>query len=214
MDVLNIPVALELLDRWRAWLAPERQPLFLTAQEAAGLRLPTMPRADLRLSPEERDTLTLWAMASDADRVAWLDRAGWAALDTRRQRTLVRLQVRYGRGNVPLGRHYPDLLPGLSSGRFLWSPEHLGHEVLVRLVSTGQAACRREAVPGAVWAAAQDVLPGVHALAGTFSGGPGNCFGAVMGAAGIAGAADEWTQRGPFEAFLAARTRPLPAWMC
>ncbi len=208
MDVLNSPVAPDLPGRWRAWLAPERQPLCLTAQEAAGLDLPTVPRADLRLSPEERDTLTLWAVAPGADRVAWLDRAGWAALDARQRRELLRLQVRHGRGNVPLGRHYADLLPELPPGRFLWSPEHLTPGVLARLLSVGQAACRRGAVPEAVWDAAREVLPGVRDLAGTFSRGSGNCFGAVMGAAGVAGAADEWTQRDPFGAFLAAWTRP------
>ena len=49
MDVLKISVAPDLPGRWRAWLAPERQPLFLTGPEAAELGLPTVPRAGLQL---------------------------------------------------------------------------------------------------------------------------------------------------------------------
>lgn len=116
------------------------------------------------------------------------------------------MQVSYGRGNVPLGRHHADLLPGLAPGRFLWRREQLTPEVLTRFVSREGTACQREQVPPAVWAAAHPLLPRVRELAGTFSrGSTGNCFGAVMGAAGMAGAEHEWTQREPFEAFLQER---------
>ena len=114
--------------------------------------------------------------------------------------------MRYGRGNVPLGRHYADLLPGLAPGRFLWRREQLTPAVLSRLVSREGAACQREDVPPAVWEAARPLLPRVRDLAGTFPrGSAGNCFGAVMGAAGVVGAEHEWTQREPFEAFLHGR---------
>jgi hypothetical protein len=46
-----------------------------------------------------------------------------------------------------------------------------------------------------------EILPRARELAGTFPGGSGpNCFGTVMAAAGVEGAADEWMQRQPFDA--------------
>ena len=53
------------------------------------------------------------------------------------------------------------------------------------------------------------MLPGARGLAGTFPVGSGpNCFGTVMGAAGVTGAAEEWMQLEPFDAWVAASTRP------
>jgi cell wall-associated NlpC family hydrolase len=44
-------------------------------------------------------------------------------------------------------------------------------------------------------------------LSGTFPGGSGpNCFGTVMAAAGVDGAADAWMQRRPFDEWLADNT--------
>lgn len=208
MRVLNIPVTSELLQRWRGFLAPERQPFFLTATEAARLGLDTVPRSDAGLTPEERDTFWAWNVSREADRVAWLSRSGFGVLSAPARRELLRLQVRHGRGNVPLGRHYDDLLPGpgLTPGRFLWEAEQLTESVLARVLAYKERACRREDVPEAVWNAAAAVLPRVRDLAGTFSAGYGNCFGAVMGAAGIGGAEDTWAGREEFGTFLQQRT--------
>lgn len=63
MNVLNIPVDAALLAAWRGWLAPARQPFYLTAAEAEALGLDTVPRAGLTLTPEERDTITEWNIA-------------------------------------------------------------------------------------------------------------------------------------------------------
>ncbi|PTA67724.1 hypothetical protein [Deinococcus arcticus] len=209
MNVLNIELLPGLAARWRAWLAPARQPFFLTAAEVQTLGLNSEPRADAAFPPEARDTFTLWAVAPGADQVVWLDRADWANLASALQRTLLRAQVRHGRGNLPLGRAYADLLPGLPRGRFLWHPDHLGPAVLTRWVEQDGLPCQRAQVPEAVWAGAAALLPGAQALAGTFpDGSAGNCFGAVMGAAGVPGAAQTWMQRAPFEAFLQAHTRP------
>lgn len=46
-----------------------------------------------------------------------------------------------------------------------------------------------------------------HDLVGFPSGSGPNCFGAVMGAAGVAGAEDEWMQLAPFTAWLEAHCR-------
>ncbi|BBN93823.1 hypothetical protein DEIGR_102697 [Deinococcus grandis] len=121
MNVLNIPVDAALLAAWRGWLAPARQPFYLTAAEAEALGLDTVPRAGLTLTPEERDTITEWNIAPGADRVAWLTLADVDALPPASRRALLRAQVRHGRGNVPLGRAFPEL--GLPPGRFLWRPE-------------------------------------------------------------------------------------------
>lgn len=205
MRVLNIPVTPELLQRWRGFLAPERQPFFLTAAEAGRLGLGTVPRHAAGLSPEERDTFWTWNVSREAERVVWLSPQEFAGLSAQTRRELLRLQVQHGRGNVPLGRHFTDLLPGLSPGRFLWSAEQLSPEVLARVLAYKERPCQRDSVPDAVWNTAVAVLPRVRELAGTFSDGPGNCFGAVMGTTGMIGAEDTWVGRETFDAFLQER---------
>ncbi len=207
MNVLNIPVDTALLAAWRGWLAPARQPFYLTGAEADALEIETVPRDGLILTPEARDTITEWNIAPLADRVAWLTLADVDALPPASRRALLRAQVRHGRGNVPLGRAFPEM--GLPPGRFLWRPEQLTAGVLAQVVAAGGVPCQRAEVPPEVWRAAREVLPGAQALAGSFpQGSAGNCFGTVMGAAGVPGAAAEWMQREPFEAFLQERTRP------
>lgn len=209
MNVLNIPVSPALLDAWRGWLAPARQPFYLTDAEAERLALPTLARASVTLTPEERDTFTLWNVAAGAGRVAWLTPADVDALAPAARRELLRAQVRHGRGNVPLGAHFADLRPGLPAGRFLWRREDLTGAVLARLIGRGGRACQRREVPDAVWDVAAHTLPHARTLAGTFpAGSAGNCFGTVMGAAGVPDAAHTWMQREPFAAFLRDRTVP------
>ncbi|MBB5234968.1 hypothetical protein [Deinococcus budaensis] len=209
MRVLNIPVAPHLLTAWAGWLAPERQPFFLTGEEARRLGLDTVPRAAATFTPEERDTLALWNVSGEADRIAWLREEQWNALPLATRRALLQAQVRHGRGAVPRVRDFADRLPGLEGSRFVWWPSLLSPAVLARVVAREGLDCQRAAVPEAVWEAAHPRLPGARDLAGTFphASGP-NCFGTVMGAAGVDGAAREWMQRSPFEAFLASRTRP------
>ena len=81
-------------------------------------------------------------------------------------------------------------------------------DVLARLIESEGLPCLRGAVPEEIWKGAFPLLPRVRELAGTFSTGSGNCFGAVMGAAGQVGAEDIWMGREPFEAFLRERARP------
>jgi hypothetical protein len=72
---------------------------------------------------------------------------------------------------------------------------------VVRFVEEGRRPSRHDEVGS--WSG----LPGARALAGRFPDRSGpNCFGAVMAAAGVAGADREWMQREPFEEFLEART--------
>lgn len=74
----------------------------------------------------------------------------------------------------------------------------------VRYVETRRRSSQHDEVADSTWAAVGALLPGARVMAGTFPerSGP-NCFGAVMGAAGIAGAVDEWMQCEPFDAWLA-----------
>ncbi len=201
VQILGLPTSPALLQLWRGLLAPERQPLFLTEAEAQPYL--SLPRAEAKLTPEERDTYTAWAVDSAATRVVWLTRAGWSALPAAQQRDLLRAQVRHGRGNVPLGRHFRDLPPDLPAGRFLWQPEHLTPKVLARVMERESQPSQHAQVPQSVWEAARASLPRVQELAGTWPhGSAGNCFGAVMGAAGVQDAENEWMQRDPFEEFL------------
>jgi hypothetical protein len=94
----------------------------------------------------------------------------------------------------------------------VWWPSLLEgreREVLVPFVEEGRRRSRHGEVSAGVWQEASRVLPGARELAGTFPLGSGpNCFGTVMGAAGVPGAAEQWMQREPFEEWLAAETRP------
>ncbi|BDP42867.1 hypothetical protein DAETH_28360 [Deinococcus aetherius] len=208
--MLGIPVPPGLLDAWAGWLAPARQPFFLTAEEAERLGVGTVPRAEVSFPPAGRDTDTfaLWFVRPEANRIAWLTEEDWLALPPASRRALLRAQVRHGRGAVPPVRDFADLLPHLTGTRFVWWPSLIAPAVLARAVAQGQLNCRRAEVPDAVWTAATSVLPRARELAGTFphASGP-NCFGTVMGAAGVPGGEREWVQREPFEAFLAERTR-------
>lgn len=209
MQILNIPVSPDLLEAWRTYLAPQRQPFFLSGADAARLGWPSVARAEAGLTAEEGDTLTTWRIPQAVDRVVWCSQAEWEALAGSLRRELLRLQVRHGRGNVPIGRRYADLLPDLPAGRFLWRRSQLTPAVLARLISSEGQACQRSQVPAGVWASARPLLPRVRELSGTFpQGSAGNCFGAVMGAAGVEGAEKTWMQREPFEAFLKERAKP------
>ncbi|UQN07100.1 hypothetical protein [Deinococcus sp. QL22] len=208
MNVLNIPVSPDVLARWAEWLAPPIQPFLLTGAEAEGFGLPTLAYADWQPPPELRDTFTLWSLSDAANRVALLSEDDWNGLTVPARQSLVSLQVRHGRGNLPYAKAFADLMPEPQRGRFVWWRSMLTPERVARLVSAESQPCQRQQVPEAVWQTAESVLPRALALAGTFAGGSGpNCFGTVMAAAGTVGAESEWMQREPFEAFLATHTR-------
>lgn len=78
-------------------------------------------------------------------------------------------------------------------------------------VVEGRRASRHREITERAWADIDAVLPGAREIAGTFprASGP-NCFGAVLTAAGVDGAREEWMQREPIEAWLRERTRLLP----
>ncbi|GAA5039712.1 hypothetical protein [Actinopolymorpha pittospori] len=96
--------------------------------------------------------------------------------------------------------------------RFVWWPTLVklaGLEPIIRLIECGVVSSRHREVPARVWRQAAAVLPHARDLAGTVPEGSGpNCFGTVMAAAGVPGAAREWMRQEPFAEWLSTHTRP------
>jgi hypothetical protein len=146
----------------------------------------------------------------------WLDEETFHALPRERRAALVRTQVRLRRGAVPTVRRWSDLLDGAAlraqadGHRFVWWPSMVDKRVLDRVAATSPSGAEPALPPSrhaevATW---PKLVPGARRLAGTFASGAGsNCFGNVMGAAGVPNAAEEWMQIEPFERWLAATCR-------
>jgi len=210
MKTLGITVSTALLTRWADWFAPEPQPFLVPAGSAlAALGKEFEPKSN----PELRDTFEIYSVPDGVVcRGVTADEFAAAPRDLRAR--LVRGQHTRGRALVPSVRAWPSLeMAKQADGhRFVWWPALLAgreREVLLPYVAEGRSPSRHAEVPESVWGAASALLPRARALGGTFPPGSGpNCFGTVMGAAGVPGAADVWMQREPFEAWLAAATRP------
>lgn len=178
--VLGIKVDAGLLDQWRDWLMPAVQP-FLVPREVANAA--GLADDSGRLSFELTDTFGLYDTGGQA--VCWLTRA-----ESRRLPALVRRD---------------------QSAPHRWPSADLTRDIArtVRFVEEGRRRSRQADVDEGTWRKAAPLLPDARGLAGTFPPGSGpNCFGTVMGAAGVSGAAGTWMQREPFEEWLAAMTRP------
>jgi hypothetical protein len=211
--LLGIPVDDRTLGLWRTWLAPQVQPFFVERSRD----WPTVA-GDHELTAELRDTYELWNV-DRALAVTWLDEAGFAALPRSQRARLVRSQVRHSRGAVPTVRGWSDLVGDdvlreqADGHRFVWWPSLLGQrervrDILERVVAKGNLRSRHAEVTEETWRGCAGVLPRARELAGTFPAGSGpNCFGTVLAAAGVEGAAEEWLVREPFEAWLAATCR-------
>jgi hypothetical protein len=217
--VLGIDVGAELLECWQRWLAPEVQPFFV--ESLRPWPKPTAVTADTadtaRLSPELRDTYKTWKL-DRALKTLWLDEEAFLSWPRPTRAALVRSQVGLGRGAVPTVRGWLDLadqqaLRSQADGhRFVWWPSLLAGNadaIVSRAVSTGEPASRHREVTSKTWRGCADVLPAAKALVGAFapSSGP-NCFGTVMAAAGVEGAADVRMLQQPFLAWLASACRP------
>jgi hypothetical protein len=214
VQVLGIEVSGDLLSRWAEWFAPARQP-FLVDVGGPFARL-GQEVAPAELPMEAQDTFGVWSLPEGvACRV--LDVDEFRALPRETRAALVRSQHRLGRWQVPSVRAWPSLrrLGTVEQGdghRFVWWPPLLeGNEVeaLVPFVEEGVRPSRHRDVPEHVWAGCATLLPAARSMGGTFplSSGP-NCFGTVMGAAGVSGASATWMQREPFEEWLADATVP------
>jgi hypothetical protein len=217
VQVFGIEVDQSLARCWRGWLAPPAQPFYLDAEQAEacgvtpGFQVPQM-------SDELRDTFAAWRVARGLQ-LLWLEERRFHALPRRARARLVRAQVEHRRGLVPVVRQWSGSvdvagLRGQADGhRFVWWPRMLepaDDSVIGLIVSRNEALLpsQHKAVTATEWKAARRALPRAEGLAGTFPSGSGpNCFGTVMAAAGVDGAAATWMPREPFEAWLRESTR-------
>ncbi len=224
MRMHGIEVGADLRQRWLGWLAPQEQPFFLS--EAQAERCDVYGGFDVSawrqraISDELRDTYAVWRVSHDL-RVLWLDEPTFHAAPRTVRALLVRAQAEHHRGLVPAVRawagRFPDAeLRGQADGhRFVWWPsmlEQVDDALLELILSRIQRLLpsRHGEVPDAVWERAEQTLPGARTLAGTFHSGSGpNCFGTVMAAAGVPGAATAWMMPEPFEDWLTAHARPV-----
>ena len=211
--VLGIEVPDALLKRWVTWFAPESQP-FVVPEDSpvagAGREFVPADEAEIRDSFElyvpERGTV-FRSIRHDE----------FTSFPPATRSRLVRDQVHRGRSLVPSVRAWPSLRDeGISKQgdghRFVWWPNLMTgreREVLTPYVEDGRRSSCHPEVDSRVWVDIAGLLPSARELAGTFplSSGP-NCFGTVMGAAGVCGAANTWMKREPFESWLSAATRP------
>jgi hypothetical protein len=211
--ILGIKVGDDLVARWSSWFAPDPQPFLVDRSSSlAALGDPLLGTLD----PQLRDTYEVYALGVDT-RWRVISNSEFSALSRDTRAALVRGQRSLGRSLVPSVRSWPSLkgrgIRSQADGhRFVWWPSLFnGNEeaVLSAYVEFGRHPSRHADVTAAVWRHAAFVLPGALEIAGTFPrrSGP-NCFGTVMAAAGVTGAAEVWMQQDAFESWLAESTRP------
>jgi hypothetical protein len=216
--VLGIDVPADLHHAWRGWLAPASQPFFVADPDASHDRT--------ALTPELGHTYRTWRLDAGLG-VRWLDETAFLDLPRTERARLVRAQVSHGRGAVPSVRRWSthvDVAPlqDMADGhRFVWWPSIVDrhpHEVLARVVAAAPDGAAPDASPSRhrevgrrTWRATTAVVPRAEEVAGTFptSSGP-NCFGTVLGAAGVEGAEHECVLQDPFLEWLASAARPAP----
>ena len=178
--VLGIEVRSELMAQWRDWLMPPEQPFLLPGDTA---RAAGFADGRERVSLEVADSFLLYDI--DDFTVCWLTRA---------QARRLPAEVRRGQ-----------------PARHRWPSPDRARDVarVIQFVEEGRRRSRHGDVAEATWQGASGILPAARDLAGTFPPGSGpNCFGTVMGAAGVPDAAGIWMQRKPFEHWLAQASRP------
>lgn len=167
VKVLGTDVAPGLVDRWVEWWMPDTHPFVVPAALAAER---SWPDARASMTMDVGDAFELYSIAPDD--------------------ALVRLDRRQARGlPAEIRRRQPT--------RHLWrsGDADLDRRRAIARVEQGRRPSRHDEVTDAEWDAAARV-PGARAIAGTFPerSGP-NCFGAVMAAAGVAGARRHHSRR-------------------
>jgi hypothetical protein len=209
LRVLGIDVPETQAQRWADWLAPERQPFFVAADDP-------LAGQDEPFPLEVKDTFELYGLPRPGLVLTWLDGQEFFQLPKRQRAQLVRQQVSHGRGAVPTVRRWHGLLGDAArqqadGHRFVWWPQPVAehrHRVLSAFVTNDRLPSAHREVPATVWRRAQHVLPEAERLAGTFPTGSGpNCLGTVMAVAGVPGAEHAWMQREPFEQWLSGTRR-------
>ena len=186
ITILGVDVDAGLVDRWRSWYCPSQQPF--DASRLSAEQLAHVPEGhSIELSPEVRDTFFVY---SPGWRI--LNRAEYLAVPPDVRRALAKTRDR-------------------SLGAVRWPEDMVSGDdrAMIRYIEDGVSASRHRDVSESTWASAEQQLPEARRLAGTFASRSGpNCFGTVMGAAGVTGAEDEWMFQEPFEKWLAEVCAP------
>ncbi|AJT42108.1 hypothetical protein [Psychromicrobium lacuslunae] len=213
MNVLGIQVSAELLCRQASWFAPQRRPFILEEKAAGSIG---EAAAKESITAETRDTFEIYNLP-DGDVCVFLDEEEFSGLPRNVRIALVRSQLATNPELVPSVRSAPAAIRAkvaeqADGHRFIWWPSLLsGHqeEVLSSYLAAGRRNSRHEEVPVSIWQQATTILPGAKELAGRYpeASGP-NCFGAVMAAAGVEGAASTWMFQEPFENWLREASTP------
>jgi hypothetical protein len=207
VEVLGLTVSPALLRNWVDWLAPDKQPFYVTGKQ---LRAWKLQQDDTEPDRQLIDTYRTYSLDSRL-RSVWLDEPAFMRLPQATRAELVRAQVAHERAAVPSVRRWravidADLKSQADGHRFVWWKSLLlphAAEVLSKIVSEDFHPSRHREVKS--WPT--NVLPRARALAGTWADGSGpNCFGSVMAAAGVEDAKDTWMLREPFELWLAQNT--------
>ena len=214
MNILGIAVNVEVQSLWRRWLAPEMQPFYIDSLD----RWPRSVPRGRSLSPELRHTYKTWRLDRSLETL-WLDETTFLGMSRTQRAELVRTQVVHGRGAVPTVRRWSDLLDPMTlraqadGHRFVWWPSTIASnpsKVLSRAVIAAPDGGASDALPSrhqevstVTWRRCTAILPGAKQIVGSFprSSGP-NCFGTIMAAAGVPGAAQESMLQAPFLSWL------------
>ena len=160
---------------------PELQPFLVNRTEAKrrGWR-----DGSSELTLEWRDTFELYGRTND-EIIVWLDRSAFLALEHEERR----------RQPAP----------------HRWPPSEVLRDCdrVIRYVEFGRRPSRHQEVAESTWNGCMKKLPFAKEIAGRFQNRSGpNCFGTVMGAAGLSGAANHWIQIEPFDSWLGANAVP------
>lgn len=166
--VLGIEVSDDLIERWRGWFAPPRQPFRIDLLDPAVAA--SVPVSEGEPTKEWTDTFAMYGGTW-----TWFDELEFDALPYRSRRALLAARRRSLR---------PKTMP-------VWPSELArdGDEVLFRWVESSVRPSQHAAVPLSVWRRASRLLPEAQRLAGTFpkSGSGANCFSNVLAAVGVPG---------------------------
>lgn len=205
--VLGITVATDLVERWRGWFAPEVQPF--PTDRLAGLDPAQLP-AGRRVKPSLEVRDTFWFYSGER---LWLTEPEFADLPLRVRRALLFKREATGRLGE-LAASARRLVEGhRTDTRIVWWPSLLarvGDRPVIDYVDEGVRPSRHREIRSSLWRAAARLLPAAADLAGSYAAGSGpNCFGTVLAAAGVPGAATKRVLQEPLEQWLVDRATPI-----
>ena len=197
---------------WPGWFAGANQPFVVDGLPPEDVEALPTAVVGATCRGEVRDSFWIY----DRRPRLWLTEPEFNDLDKGLRTRLVRGQLRVHE-SIGVVRKAPVAVRDqaraqIDGYRFVWWPTLLdlaSLEPIIELIESGVVPSRHREVPARVWQQATAVLPHAQDLAGTLPIGSGpNCFGTVMAAAGVPGAADEWMQLEPFADWIRTHTRP------